>query len=406
MNMDIAVEPEINEKKRKKRESKKMKEDSTNTAETPVKIRKNNKMISLNALLYSPNGSSSLIPELPKRKTKGAKVIESLIPSLILPTTKANNIILHLKCSLKDIDEYIQQNRLKFKNILSYDPNAPGDIVAYENNSHFQHNFQPSVFTNSSSNQESRTDPNLNSVTESNIHADMPLITNLTTTNATLCCCKCGNSESNANPNKSSSENPETEDPFTESDFQKLKQLKIMLYRNEMKDKTADCFWCTCPFDNDPCYILQYGYNNEIYGHGSFCSPECSVAFLFSKQQGWDDSAKTESYQLINYYYGKPNSFQQSIKPALSPYYFLDKYYGNLTIQEYRRLNKSQHMMLVVDKPVTRILPEIHEDNDSLFVGSSYANSGKYKVRKQSEKPAGVSRNTILREKFGLSAKE
>ena len=172
-----------------------------------------------------------------------------------------------------------------------------------------------------------------------------------------------------------------------------------------MQDKKADCFWCTCPFDNDPCYILQYGFNNEIYGHGSYCSPECAVAFLFEKQQLWDDSAKTESFQLMNYYYGKPNGYQQSIKPALSPYYFLDKFYGNLTIQEYRRLTKSQHMMLVVEKPITRILPEIHEDNDNLTIGGgNYNNCGKYKVKKQSEKPAGVSRNTILREKFGLSS--
>jgi hypothetical protein len=104
----------------------------------------------------------------------------------------------------------------------------------------------------------------------------------------------------------------------------------------------------------------------------------------------------------MNYYYGKPNQFQQSIKPALSPYYFLEKFYGNLTIQEYRKLTKSQHMMLVVDKPVTRVLPEIHEDNES-FLKTSYSNGGKYKVKKQSEKPVGPSRNNILREQFGLT---
>ena len=116
----------------------------------------------------------------------------------------------------------------------------------------------------------------------------------------------------------------------------------------------------------------------------------------------WDDSAKTESYQLMNYYYGKPNHFEQSIKPALIPYYFLDKYYGNLSIQEYRKLTKSQHMMLIVEKPVTRILPEIHEDNDT-FLKTTYSNGGKYKVKKQSEKPNGPNRNSILREKFGLT---
>ena len=116
----------------------------------------------------------------------------------------------------------------------------------------------------------------------------------------------------------------------------------------------------------------------------------------------WDDSAKTESYQLMNYYYGKPNQYQESIKPALTPYYFLEKYYGNLTIQEYRKLTKSQHMILVVEKPVTRILPEIHEDNDNLLK-TNYSNGGKYKVKKQSEKINGPNRNSILREKFGLN---
>jgi hypothetical protein len=138
------------------------------------------------------------------------------------------------------------------------------------------------------------------------------------------------------------------------------------------------------------------------------------VAFLFGKQSAWDDSAKTEAYQLMNYYYGKPNGFQQSIKPALSPYYFLEKYYGNLTIQEYRKLTKSNHMMLVVDKPVTRILPEIHEDNDQIFHANTFGNNGvnssgggsggKYKVKKQSEKPPGQTRNNILREQFGLGS--
>ena len=34
--------------------------------------------------------------------------------------------------------------------------------------------------------------------------------------------------------------------------------------------------------------------------------------------------------------------------------------YGNLTIQEYRKLLKSERLLLIVDKPLTRILPELH----------------------------------------------
>lgn len=330
-----------------------------------------------------------------KKKTKGAKIIEAFVPETIPPTVKPINVILQLKCSIREIDDYIQKSNWKYQN-LTYNPSIPTDIQAYEDNI-LKQSF-------GDYNHESTSTPCLSELD-----------------NKEQICSSCfvhigRNSQKNNPDSQRKSPNPESlkeeNSSLKEDELQKIKQLKISFYRNEMQEKKADCFWCSYPYDNDPCYILQYGYNNEIYGHGSFCSPECGVAFLFAKQSNWDDSAKTESYQLMNYYYGKPNGFQQSIKPALSPYYFLEKFYGNLTIQEYRKLTKSNHMMLIVDKPVTRILPEIHEDNDQLFTGNQYGNiggnvsngssGGKYKVKKQSEKPPGQTRNNILREQFGL----
>jgi hypothetical protein len=303
-----------------------------------------------------------------KKKTKGAKIIDTLLP-LNPPSTKMSNIILHLKCSIREIDEYIQSNLWNY-DTLNYNPSIPTEIIAYEQKSS-QNNFadweKPVI---------------INKVVEETV--SMELVENK------VVCSVC------------SANNTNTNNTLTDIEYHKIKQLKIQFYKNDLQDKKSDCFWCTYPFDNDPCYILQYGFNNAIYGHGSYCSPECAVAYLFGKQMDWDDSAKTESYQLMNYYYGKPNQYLESIKPALVPYYFLEKYYGNLTIQEYRKLTKSQHMMLIVEKPVTRILPEIHEDNDN-FLKTNYSNGGKYKVKKQSEKANGPNRNSILREKFGLN---
>ena len=344
--------------------------------------------------LIESNPNPILNPvSISKKKTKGAKIIDCLIPAVAYTPTKINNVILHLKCTLQEIDEYIYKSNWKFnQNQLSYNPTIPTDMIAYDNN---PLNKTFGDYIHSSPIQVKETG-------EENSNPDMMMCIK----------CHCNNSTTTeSSQNQQPPQQPQQQQQpeinmLSEQEQSKIKQLKILFYKNEMHDKKADCFWCTCPFDNDPCYILQYGYNNDIYGHGSYCSPECAVAFLFGKQQLWDDSAKTESFQLMNYYYGKPNNYQQSIKPALSPYYFLDKYYGNLSIQEYRKLTKSQHMMLIVEKPITRILPEIHEDNDNLILGgNNYNNCGKYKVKKQSEKPAGVSRNTILREKFGLSTK-
>jgi len=49
-----------------------------------------------------------------------------------------------------------------------------------------------------------------------------------------------------------------------------------------------------------------------------------------------------------------------------------------LSIQEYRNLLKSERLFLIVDKPLTRILPEIHEDNDDFIINKKIIPSNNY----------------------------
>ena len=49
----------------------------------------------------------------------------------------------------------------------------------------------------------------------------------------------------------------------------------------------------------------------------------------------------------------------------------LEKFYGNLSIEEYRKLLKNERLILVVDKPLTRILPELHEDNNEYMINKN-----------------------------------
>ena len=81
-------------------------------------------------------------------------------------------------------------------------------------------------------------------------------------------------------------------------------------------------------------------------------------------KQNIDNNTKYERYQLLNYVYGNIYDYKKEIKPAPNPYYMLDKFYGNLTIQEYRQLLEYDRLILVIDKPLTKIYPEIHEDNN------------------------------------------
>jgi hypothetical protein len=149
--------------------------------------------------------------------------------------------------------------------------------------------------------------------------------------------------------------------------------------------------------------------DNTVYGYGSFCRPECAVAYLM--KENIDDSTKFDRYHLLNQIYSKVYNSKKNIKPAPNPYYLLEKFYGNLSIQEYRKLLKTEHLFMVIDKPLTRILPELHEDNEDLIMNIYGMNkpvttngtaSGVYKVKRQSEKQQGPSKSSIIRNKFGL----
>jgi hypothetical protein len=67
---------------------------------------------------------------------------------------------------------------------------------------------------------------------------------------------------------------------------------------------------------------------------------------------------------MLNNIYGKIYNYDKNIKLAPNPYYTLDKYYGNLTIQEYRQLLTYERLLLIIEKPLTKIFPELHEDNN------------------------------------------
>jgi hypothetical protein len=104
--------------------------------------------------------------------------------------------------------------------------------------------------------------------------------------------------------------------------------------------------------------------------------------------------------------YGKIYEYKKNIKPAPNPYFLLDKYYGTLSINEYRKLLKTEHMLMTIEKPMTRSLPELYEETDEMIlnVGSSKtSNIGSFKVKRQSEKVSGPSKADIMMSTFGLA---
>jgi len=271
------------------------------------------------------------------RKPKGGKIIQQTIP---VPWTKEPrpNIILHLKCSVKDVE-------------------STGD-----------HN---SNFTTTS------VDPyNFEAKNEYEI---------LDTYSGTL-------EKTSSGPTEDDATSAETREVW-----RKLKVLEKDLHMNNTADKKSACFWCSFDFDNPPIHIPKHFVKNSYHVYGCFCTPECAVAHLM--QENIDSSAKFERYQLMNSIYSKVYDYKKNIKPAPDPHYMLDKFYGNLKIQEYRLLLRSERLFLIVDKPLTRILPEFHEDNDDFIINNKIIPSNNYQVKKRPQKKF---KTAIMNEKFGL----
>jgi hypothetical protein len=278
------------------------------------------------------------------RKPKGGKIIQQVVLSSNTEETKPN-VILHLKCSLSDL----KTDTLTSSNVESYNFDT-GDL-SYE------------IIMN-----------------ENNNSDKLQLAENA----------------NNANIIINNSEKCYNEEDYEENDFKKetdnkeiwkkLKHLEHNLHINNISDKKSACFWCTFEFDNPQIYIPKYFIKDSYHVYGCFCSPECATAFLM--EENIDSSIKFERYHLLNNIYSKIYNFKKNIKPAANPYYMLEKYYGNLTIQEYRALLRNERLFLIVDKPLTRILPELHEDNDDFIINNKIIPSNTYQVKKKPQKKA------------------
>jgi hypothetical protein len=277
------------------------------------------------------------IPKKRGRKPKGGKVVNNIQNDNKISHV-IPNIILHLKCSKQDIDNCNENNQI--------------DTYQFNNTKNYDFNYLQlsNCVTNNSDN-----------------------ITNSISDNI--------------------SDN-------TKMIWQKLEKLSTSLHIDNICDKKSACFFCTCDFDNTPIYIPKFQLNNLFHVYGCFCSPECACAYLMN-EKNIDSTCSFERYYLLNYIYGKIYDYKKNIKPAPSPFYLLDKYYGTLSIQEYRKLLKSERLLLVVDKPLVRSMPELHDDSDDYLLNAKGipAAINKYIPQKEFK---NVTKNDILNEQFNI----
>lgn len=331
------------------------------------------------------------------RKPKGGKIIVNNMPLDISPPLEPN-IVMHLKCGRADlvtgsVDTLAADDMLAAASSLNATTATGGSaammnsVDSYQFSNHLGYELlsNPTANILLLANDEVPTDRPTPLELAPNEHQQIIIRPSAPPTMASA------NNASHAGAPAMASVQPTEEMKVI---WQKLKELTYRLHNNNI-DKKAACFWCTFDFDNPPIFLPKYELNNTYYCYGCFCSPECATAFLF--KETIDSSARFERYHMLNHIYSKIYAYTKNIKPAPDPYYTLNKYYGNLTIQEYRRLLKNERLMLVVDKPLCRTLPEIFEDSeDLLFSGKTIPPASNFKLRRNVKQ----SKNEILQGQF------
>lgn len=293
------------------------------------------------------DSSTNVVHKKRGRKPKGGKLIEE--KKEVIEVIQKPNIILHLNCKLNEITS----------NELKYNPNID-NIIEFDNN------YNIFNTTNSDSLNANTQD----ALDEQSMQNDI----NALSANALS-----ANSQNAINNNPFLYEKKLLNDNVIDNKniYKKLQDLSKQLKSNNITKKCA-CFWCTYDFDNDPIMIPKYELKGTYHCYGNFCSPECAASFLMNENV--DSSKKFERYYLLNNVYCKIYNYEKNIKCAPSPFYMLEKYYGNLNIQEYRKLLKNERLLLLVDKPLAKLLPELYDENEDYILNNKHINKKAYKI--------------------------
>jgi hypothetical protein len=327
------------------------------------------------------------------RKPKAGFILNS--NSGLYDTSQVPNIILHLKCHLSDLKSN--------ESIYDYTPSI-SEVESY--NLTTNHNLQSSELCQTYNDEYDSTDTDANEHTSYQPAAagagavaassSSSNDNNNNTASASIFMSSVASSVSAAaagaggGPHSNVKKAAATEsavhvlnERYQKEIAKKINRLKYSFHNGEtiqmkLNHKCA-CFWDTCEFDGPTYYLPIMVVNGVFHVSGCFCSPECALASLLKEQL--DTSTKFERIHLLHLLYG--SSSNKGFKPAPNPNYLLDKYYGNLTIEEYRSLLKSPQMIHIVNKPLTHILPELYEDNNDFLVNSKVIPTNNLKLKKR-----------------------
>lgn len=168
---------------------------------------------------------------------------------------------------------------------------------------------------------------------------------------------------------------------FTEVKVYPINLKLFDIYNNQLIPIKTDihCWWCTYQFDCLPTYLPEKIIDNKFNVRGCFCSFNCAGAYNLNLNDNkkWDRlSLLKQMYYAINK--DKINQITDIEINVSGPKELLEKYGGNMTIEDYRKnskiLGREYHELLPPFLPIafgfeetTNSKTNKNTNNNSLF---------------------------------------
>jgi hypothetical protein len=170
---------------------------------------------------------------------------------------------------------------------------------------------------------------------------------------------KCSETEQNINPVEQTTSysdilnsfTPENEKRFS-SDL--LKTLMDKINTTKQYSEHTCCFWCCHPFSGTR-FVLPINYDTykNVYNcEGHYCSPECSLAFLYD--MSISESTRWYRHSLLINLYGFMYT-DYVISPAPTKY-LLRMFGGILDIKQFREYIQDSNEIILSEFPPIRML--------------------------------------------------
>jgi len=96
------------------------------------------------------------------------------------------------------------------------------------------------------------------------------------------------------------------------------------------------CWWCTCNFDNIPCFIPDKFSDGKYHVYGCFCSYNCALAYALNPPPLYDDRKNSHRVALTKKLYAELYKTNELLFPSPAKE-LLKEYGGKLTVEQYRK---------------------------------------------------------------------